>query len=337
MKNSSLSRRPRPQTIAFSLNCLALFPAAATLAAIGGCASAPSPAPAVAAAGPALPAQSAAPAADTAKEAGTANSAAQTQAHAQPAAQPQNQSSNQNQGAANSASAAAAKLSAANQPAAETAQSRNELAMLKVEVMSLKEKVATLQRKFEVILKGQRSGIYDDVQLPPNIQSHFAPPKNNPVPPLVSEGPIEPDNGESNPAKRQNVLAVENPRQIVDKALVLLEQREFGRVAQALENFQQRFPNNALSAVAELTLAEAYVELKTPQQALTHVRTFYLQHPNDPMLNRAKWLEGMSQEQLGAPQRAAQLYREVIALNPQAQLALRARAALEKLSAGGAQ
>jgi TolA-binding protein len=209
--------------------------------------------------------------------------------------------------------------------------------MLRIEVMSLKEKMATLQRKFDVILKGQRSGIYDDVQLPANIQTHLMPAKVNPVPPLVSEGPVDRMDDDSAPVQRQAVLNVENPQQIVDKALILLERREFGRVAQALENFQQRFPNNALSAVAELTLAEAYVELKTPQQALIHVRTFYLQHPNDPLLNRAKWLEAQSHEQLSAPQKAAQLYREVIALNPQAQLALQARTALEKLSAGGAQ
>ncbi|NBW82045.1 hypothetical protein EBR21_09860, partial [bacterium] len=111
-------------------------------------------------------------------------------------------------------------------------------------------------------------------------------------------------------------------------------QREFGKVAQILENFQQRFPNNGLSAVAELTLAEAYVELKSPQQALPHIRTFYLQHPNDIRLVKAKWLEAKSQELLGAPQKASQLFREVIALDPQSQLARRARADLERLNGG---
>lgn len=228
--------------------------------------------------------------------------------------------------------------SAQNQPSAEPAQARGELAMLRVEVMSLKEKVATLQRKFDIILKGQRSGLYDDVTLPTNLSAMQNPAqKKNPVPPLASEGPIDRFENDNDVAKRQSVLELEKPQQIVDKALMLLEQREFGRVAQVLENFQQRFPNNGLSAIAELTLAEAYVELKSAQQALTHVRTFYLQHPNDPQLIRAKWLEARSHEILGAPQRAAQLFREVIILNPQSQLALRARAALEKVSRGGAQ
>lgn len=216
--------------------------------------------------------------------------------------------------------------------------SPGEVALLKIEIMSLKEKVATLQRKFDVILKGQRSGLYD-TNIDPTTLSQFQnpKPKKNLVPPLTSEGPIDRFETDDSASQRENALAIEKPQQLVDRAIVLLEQREFGRVAQALENFQQRFPNHSLSAVAELTLAEAYVELKSPQQALSHVRTFYLQHPNDAQLLRAKWLEGRSQELLEAPQKAAQLYREVIALDPQSQLALRARAALEKISGGLAQ
>jgi tetratricopeptide (TPR) repeat protein len=215
---------------------------------------------------------------------------------------------------------------------------QGEVALLKLEIMSLKEKVATLQRKFDVILKGQRSGLYDDAATVATAAfQKAAAAQKNPIPPLTSDGPVDRFESDDTAALRERSLTPEKPQQLVDKANLLLEQREFGRVAQLLENFQQRFPNNGLSAIAELTLAEAYVELKSPQQALTHVRTFYLQHPNDVQLVRAKWLEARAQELLDAPQKAAALFREVIALDPQSQLALKSRAALEKIGGGGTQ
>lgn len=330
MKASLLSRRAQPcrtsSTPLFSVTTLL-----AGLACAASCVSAPSSST-PANSGPLTGAGSlppTTPATEGHKEDNAANSAAAVNAHA---------TAQSNVSATKNTTSQSTTQSTQNQTQTEPAPARGELATLRVEVMSLKEKVATLQRKFEVILKGQRSGLYDDMTLPTNLSAMQKPAQNkNPVPPLVSDGPIDRFENNNDVEKRQAVLEPEKPQQIVDKALMLLEQREFGRVAQALENFQQRFPNNGLSAIAELTLAEAYVELKSAQQALTHVRTFYLQHPNDPQLIRAKWLEGCSHQILGAPQLAAQLFREVIALNPQSQLALRARAALEKVSGGGAQ
>lgn len=214
---------------------------------------------------------------------------------------------------------------------------QGEVALLKVEIASLKEKVATLQRKFDVILKGQRSGLYDEASsIASAVFQKSASAQKNPIPPLNSDGPIDRFENDTSTESRERAITPEKPQQLIDKANLLLEQREFGRVAQLLENFQQRFPNNGLSATAQLTLAEAYVELKSPQQALTHVRTFYLQHPHDVLLVRAKWLEARAQELLDAPQKAAALFREVIALEPQSQLALSARAALEKIAGGSA-
>lgn len=238
----------------------------------------------------------------------------------------------------NSLSQPSASTSAAASQMPPSPPAQGEVALLKLEILSLKEKVATLQRKFDVILKGQRSGLYDDAAtVATSAFQKAAAAQKNPIPPLTSDGPVDRFENDDSAAIRERALTPERPQQLIDRANLLLEQREFGRVAQLLENFQQRFPNNGLSAIAELTLAEAYVELKSPQQALTHVRTFYLQHPNDPQLVRAKWLEARAQELLDAPQKAAALFREVIALDPQSQLALRSRAALENIGGGGVQ
>ncbi|NBO38319.1 outer membrane protein assembly factor BamD [bacterium] len=217
--------------------------------------------------------------------------------------------------------------------------SSNEFAQLKVEVMSLREKVATLQRKFEVILKGQRSGLYEDdsASIRQAVSNANSANRHSLVPALGTAGPLDRFENEFDNVAKEKSLMPESAQKIVDNGVALLEQGEFGRAAQSLENFQQRFPNSPLSNIAELTLAEAYVELKSPQQALPHLRTFYLQHPNDPQLPRAKWLEGRIQELSQAPQKAAQLYREVIALSPQSDVALRARAALEKIAGGSLQ
>jgi TolA-binding protein len=216
--------------------------------------------------------------------------------------------------------------------------SDSEIALMRVEIMSLKEKMASVQRKLELVLKAQRSGLYEPENLD-SIQAAVrgAEPKKNIVPPLGTDGPIDRFDTDFERAGHEKALLPESAQKIVDRALGELAQGDFARVAQSLEGFQQRFPSHPLSNSVELALAEAYVELKSPQQAIPHLRTFYLQHPNDVQLYRAKWLEARAQEQLQAPQRAAQLYREVIALSPQSDVALRSRAALERINGGTTQ
>jgi len=213
--------------------------------------------------------------------------------------------------------------------------SDSELALMRIEIMSLKEKMASVQRKLELVLKAQRSGLYEAENID-SIQAAVknAEPKKNFVPPLGSAGPLDRFETDFERSGHEKALTTESAQKLVDRALSDLAQGDFARVAQSLEGFQQRFPSHPLSNSVELALAEAYVELKSPQQALPHLRTFYLQHPNDVQMYRAKWLEARLQEQLQAPQKAAQLYREVIALSPQSDAALRARAALERINGG---
>lgn len=258
---------------------------------------------------------------------------AQAQSHAQPAAtaavavhtEPQTKPNKSSDTPSNPASKA-------------NLASDSEIAMMRIEIMSLKEKMASMQRKLDLIMKAQRSGLYEADNLE-QIRSAVSKQdiKHNPIPPLGSAGPLDSFENEAENMSKEKALQPESPQKVVERASAFLAQGEYARVAQALEDFQSRFPNNPLSNTAELTLAEAYVELKSPQQALPHIRAFYLQHPNDVMMYRAKWLEGRVQEQLQAPQKAAQLYREVIALSPQSDVALRARAALETMNRSPAQ
>ena len=216
--------------------------------------------------------------------------------------------------------------------------SESEIALMRVEIMSLKEKMASLQRKLDLVLKAQRSGLYE-ADNAEQIRSAVskAETKKNLVPALGSAGPLDHFENEFDKVDQTKLLTPEGPQKIVDRSVAYLSQGEYARVAQTLADFQQRFPNNPLSNIADLTLAEAYVEMGSPQQALPHLRAFYLQHPNDTQMYRAKWLEARVQEQLQAPKKAGQLYREVIALSPQSDVALRARASLEKLNGGAAQ
>jgi TolA-binding protein len=208
-----------------------------------------------------------------------------------------------------------------------------EISRLKIEILSLRDKVDSLQRKFDLVLRSQRAGIFQ-VENPALVQSAVEKVNlaSNTVPPLRSEGPIDPFDSEEATDVQKN--SGETPQALVDRALIHLTQSDYAKVLQLLEDFQNRFPNNPLSSTASLALAEAYVELQSPQRALTHVRGFYLQHPNDLRMPNAKWFEARIHEQLRAPQKAAQLYREVIALAPKSELALKARASLEKIAEG---
>lgn len=212
-------------------------------------------------------------------------------------------------------------------------QDSADMARLRIEVLSLRDKVDSLQRKFELVLRSQRSGIFQ-VENPEVVQTAVKNAKTTPnqIPPLTREGPLDPFEFEGKPDAPQT--AAEGPQALVDRALIYLSQADYAKVLQLLEDFQSRFPNNPLSGTASLALAEAYVELQSPQRALAFVRGFYLQHPNDSRMPNAKWFEARIQEQMQSPQRAAQLYREVIALAPQSELALKSRASLEKLNEG---
>jgi TolA-binding protein len=212
-------------------------------------------------------------------------------------------------------------------------QETADLARLRIEVLSLREKVDSLQRKFELVLRSQRSGIFQ-VENPDVVQAAVENAKNTPnqIPPLTREGPLDPFEFEGTTDAQQK--PIEGPQALVDRALIYLSQSDYAKVLQLLEDFQSRFPNNPLNGTASLALAEAYVELQSPQRALAFVRGFYLQHPNDPRMPNAKWFEARIQEQMQSPQRAAQLYREVIALAPQSDLALKSRASLEKINEG---
>jgi TolA-binding protein len=182
-------------------------------------------------------------------------------------------------------------------------------------------------------LRSQRSGIFQ-VENPDVVQAAVENAKNTPnqIPPLTREGPLDPFEFEGTTDAQQK--PIEGPQALVDRALIYLSQSDYAKVLQLLEDFQSRFPNNPLNGTASLALAEAYVELQSPQRALAFVRGFYLQHPNDPRMPNAKWFEARIQEQMQSPQRAAQLYREVIALAPQSDLALKSRASLEKINEG---
>lgn len=211
-----------------------------------------------------------------------------------------------------------------------------ELSRLKVEILSLRKKVDGLQRKFELVLKSQRTGIFQ-IESPEMIKTAVERVRITPnaIPPLSSEGPLDPF--ESEPATEAKNSTADAPQSLVDRALIHLSQADYAKVLQLLEDFQTRFPNNPLNGTASLALAEAYVELQSPQRALAHIRGFYLQHPNDVRMPNAKLFEARIQKQLKAYQKAAQLYREVIALAPRSDLALKARASLEKLSEGRTQ
>lgn len=211
-----------------------------------------------------------------------------------------------------------------------------EISKLKIEILSLRDKVDSLQRKFELVLRSQRAGIFQ-VESPELVQAAVDKAKttHTAVPPLMSEGPLDPFDYETE--KQIPTSTSEAPQSLVDRALIHLTQADYAKVLQLLEDFQNRFPNNPLSSTAALALTEAYVELQSPQRAIAHVRGFYLQHPNDLRMPNAKWFEAKIHEQLRAPQKAAQLYREVIALAPKSELALKARASLEKLAEGRVQ
>ena len=217
-----------------------------------------------------------------------------------------------------------------------------QLALLKTEVVSLKEQQATSRRQLEVVRRGARSGIYED-------QSAGKAGEKAPHKPLVGiDVPAikTPDAGigrsaEGSPGElghEESEIDTPSPsaagaqaHQLVADAQLKMQRASYGEAVVVLAQLQKEIPNFEDNGLVSLLLAECWLKLAQPENALPVLRSFYLKHPQSPDLLKAKLLEGRVLEKSGAREKALVVYREVLALGPETAFAREARAALGRM------
>lgn len=228
---------------------------------------------------------------------------------------------------------------------AQNEKSKLHIAKLELEVQSLKEGVASLKRNVQVLNRGARSGVYYE---DPNVDGTQT---NLGFDELGSETGKTSESTASVldvPTAKIDLHGIENrvtfeeakpvetddvsvTGKMLAEAQLKMSKGQYGEAVVVLKELQTRFPDAQDGGAATLLQAEAWVQLKSYENVMPLLRSFYLKYPHSADLLRAKNIEARTYEGLGSKEKAANLYREIIAAGPTTAFAKDARGALQKL------
>ena len=215
--------------------------------------------------------------------------------------------------------------------------SKKIISILKNDVSSLTEQIATNKKEIEIIKRGLRSGIFEDQgsgdkQSPAQIGLSMLPDMNEGRDMYFEkkESPILP-NTTSLQAKEMSLADPTGPNQLIAEAEVKLRQAQYGEAILELNKLKKNYPNFDDKGHSYLLSSEAWLRLGEYNNVLNELRTYYIKFPNSPELTHAKLLEGQTYEKLNSKSKAAQIYQEVITLSPQSVDAQNARDGLLRM------
>lgn len=215
--------------------------------------------------------------------------------------------------------------------------SKKIISILKNDVSSLLEQLATNKKEIEIIKRGIRSGIFEDQDL-----LEKQPPASlgiSMLPDMTDGREVFTEKKESSllspkysTSMRENTLAEPTgPAQLLAEAEIKLRQAQYGEAILELNKLKKNYPNFDDKGHAYLLSGESWLRLGEYNNVLNELRTFYIKFPNSPELAHAKLLEGETYEKLNNKSKAAQLYQEVITLSPQSTDAQNARDGLLRM------
>jgi TolA-binding protein len=121
------------------------------------------------------------------------------------------------------------------------------------------------------------------------------------------------------------------PAQMLADAQLKLNRGSYGEAIALVSEVQKKFPKHDDGGLGALILAESWLKLGEHENVFPVLRGFYLKHPQSPDFLSAKLTEGLALEGSGARERAAGVYREIIALGPETLFANSARKALQRM------
>ncbi|WGL60307.1 outer membrane protein assembly factor BamD [Pigmentibacter sp. JX0631] len=214
--------------------------------------------------------------------------------------------------------------------------SKKIISILKNDVSSLTEQLATNKKEIEIIKRGIRSGIFEDQpsekQSPAQIGLSMLPDMNEgrDIYFEKKESPILP-NTSSMQMKETNLADPTGPTQLIAEAEIKLRQAQYGEAILELNKLKKNYPNFDDKGHSYLLSSEAWLRLGEYNNVLNELRTYYIKFPNSPELTHAKLLEGQTYEKLNSKSKAAQIYQEVITLSPQSTDAQNARDGLLRM------
>ncbi|KAB8030003.1 tetratricopeptide repeat protein [Fluviispira multicolorata] len=207
--------------------------------------------------------------------------------------------------------------------------SKKMITQLRNDVFSLSEVISTNRREIEIIKRGLRSGIFEDLN------------PANKSPSSATGQSMLPDILESRYSfeERQNSITPESPKtemnqptahslspsQMLANAEIKIQQAQFGEAIVTIEDMKKNFPNYDDGGKSYILAAEAWFKMREYNNTFNELKSFYLKYPASSELSHAKLIEGKAYEKMDQKNKATDLYQEVITLAPQSNDAQNAR------------
>jgi TolA-binding protein len=209
-----------------------------------------------------------------------------------------------------------------------TSLARKDFSRFQHETQELRNQLFAIRKRSDMDARKRRSGLaldFDDSAA----ARVDAKEKASLIAPLPAPaGSFSPDEDE---AKETPVNIEGSPAKLTDEAEEKMRLARYGEAVVLLSDVQTRFPQFDDGGRSLVLLAQGWIKLGEPQNALPALRQVYSRFPTSASLPDAKLWEARAHELMGTRQRALALYRELLATRPEGRQGQEARAALARL------
>jgi|GEM_PF-6983832 len=205
---------------------------------------------------------------------------------------------------------------------------RRDATQFQHELQELRSQMRSVRKLVELDARKTRSGL--SVDLDPEAGKRVADAEHRlsesarvPLPPALE--------GDTESLVETPLADNASPARLTDEAEEKMRLARYGEAVVILTDVQTKFPQSDDGGRSLLLLADGWLKIGEPQNALPAVRQIYTRFPTSFRIPAAKLLEARAQEKLGARQKALALYRELLATQAEGRQGQEARAALTRL------
>lgn len=205
---------------------------------------------------------------------------------------------------------------------------RKDFSRFQHETQDLRNQLFAIRKRTEIDARKRRSGLaldFDDTAAE-RVDSKERRAEVAPLPAPAGDFAADEENPKETPVGDDA-----SPAKLTDEAEEKMRLARYGEAVVLLSDVQTRFPQFDDGGRSLVLLAQGWLKLGEPQNALPALRQVYARFPTSAALPDAKLLEARAHEQMGTRQRALALYREVLATRPEGKQGQEARAALARL------
>ncbi|MBX9702601.1 MAG: outer membrane protein assembly factor BamD [Silvanigrellaceae bacterium] len=211
--------------------------------------------------------------------------------------------------------------------------------LFKFNLQTLNERILTLQKDLEIINRGVRSGIYENLSSKMNMDKMLIEQKEKLPNAPFATGSINTQVGVASSSSGEEISS--SPFQLNNKktelelladAEIKTQRKEFKQALESINILRKNYPNSVYKDREFVIAADSWFGLKEYQHTLSVVRDFYLSFPSGHQKTiKMQFMEALCYEAMGLKEKAATLFSEIIHKEPNSSYAKTSRKNLERL------